>query len=205
MSDRRFWMAEPGNTPEGPYDIETLRDLRVQGRIGANTQLCLDGGTAWQPAASVLGGVPLGAHPPAVHSGGGSWAAGLADAPGATATRADQPTGGGLGGQYGSQAAGFHTGALSGTSPVSIVGPIIATMVGAAFGPCLLGVAAGIASIIYATQANEARVLGDIAGLERKASLSRTWMIVAFVLSGLGCILTCAMSILFITMGGMGP
>jgi hypothetical protein len=51
----KYWVAEPGGQPQGPYDVETLRRLQAEGRVSPSTQLCAEGTTTWTPASSVIG------------------------------------------------------------------------------------------------------------------------------------------------------
>lgn len=59
-------------------------------------------------------------------------------------------------------------------TPVSYVGPVLTTVC-----CCLVG---GLVSILYAANANTKGAAGDLAGAQRAAKLSKTWMIVSMVL-----------------------
>lgn len=65
----KYWVAEPGGQPQGPYDVETLRRLQGEGRISASTQVCAEGTTVWAPASSVVGrGAAVAAAPPPAYA-----------------------------------------------------------------------------------------------------------------------------------------
>jgi len=183
MSDTKYWMAEPGGTPEGPYDLDTLRQLRDRGRITSNTQVCIDGGTSWQSAASVLGASP-GASPGA--------APGASHSPAAAVAPWAEP--------HANPNAGFQSGQRR---PLSLAGPITATVVGALCSPCFSGLILGIISIVQASAANEALMRGNVTDFEQKSGVSRMCMIIAFVLSAFGCVLGIAWAIFVIAAGGI--
>lgn len=58
-------------------------------------------------------------------------------------------------------------------TPVSLTGPILATLC-----CCVIG---GVVSLVYASNANSKGASGDIEGAQRDASSSRSWMIASIV------------------------
>lgn len=69
---------------------------------------------------------------------------------------------------------GGYAGAPAGWVPVSLVGPILVTVF-----CCLIG---GIVSIVYASNANNKALTGDLAGAEAAKRTSNTWMWASLVL-----------------------
>lgn len=51
----RWWVAAPGQQPQGPFDRDTLMAMYRSGRLGAGMSLCPEGDTTWRPVPDVLG------------------------------------------------------------------------------------------------------------------------------------------------------
>lgn len=51
----RWWLATPGQQPQGPFDGDTVAAMYRQGRIGPISQICLEGEALWRPIASEFG------------------------------------------------------------------------------------------------------------------------------------------------------
>ena len=68
----RYWLSNGDGKTYGPYEIDQLRALAAEGRVPPGSNLCEEGGSAWMPAAQVLGAQPTapsmvqGAVPPVV-------------------------------------------------------------------------------------------------------------------------------------------
>jgi hypothetical protein len=62
-------------------------------------------------------------------------------------------------------------------TPVSLVGPILTTIC-----CCLIG---GIVSIVYAANANAKGAAGDVAGAQRDAASSKSWMTASVVIGAI--------------------
>lgn len=64
MTGSRYWLAEPGGQPHGPYDLDALHAMRARGAITPSTQACPEGATSWVAASTLLGDAPSAAPPP---------------------------------------------------------------------------------------------------------------------------------------------
>lgn len=51
----RWWLAVPGQQPQGPFEHDTLAAMYRQGHIGPISQVCLSGEAIWRPIVSVFG------------------------------------------------------------------------------------------------------------------------------------------------------
>ena len=51
---KRFFYADPSNTPVGPFTLEELQQQMVAGKVRAETQVIEEGGTVWQSYSSVM-------------------------------------------------------------------------------------------------------------------------------------------------------
>jgi uncharacterized Tic20 family protein len=58
----RYYYADPTNNPVGPYPLEDLHQLHIEGVIHADTLVAEEGGEAWFPYRSLV--VPPPAPPP---------------------------------------------------------------------------------------------------------------------------------------------
>ena len=70
MTDTKYYYADRNNVPIGPYSIDDLRQLQVNGQLTAETYVIEEGGQAWKPLMNIftlarpVGGVPLPPLPP---------------------------------------------------------------------------------------------------------------------------------------------
>ncbi|MFW5921318.1 MAG: DUF4339 domain-containing protein, partial [Polyangiales bacterium] len=46
------WFLFRSGTPEGPFDGQALVEMIRSGQVGAQAQICPEGGNAWQPVGS---------------------------------------------------------------------------------------------------------------------------------------------------------
>lgn len=53
MPDPARWFHLSGGVQQGPEDLETMRAMVLDGRIGPDTYVWADGMPEWQPAATV--------------------------------------------------------------------------------------------------------------------------------------------------------
>lgn len=51
----RWWLAVPGEQPQGPYERDVLSAMYRQGRIGPISQVCPVGETIWRPIVQEFG------------------------------------------------------------------------------------------------------------------------------------------------------
>lgn len=63
MTDPRYWLSDPGGTPQGPYPLSQVQAFAAAGRVGPQTMACPEGAAEWAPIASILGGAASGPPP----------------------------------------------------------------------------------------------------------------------------------------------
>jgi hypothetical protein len=68
MSGTRYWLAEPGGEPQGPFELAAITAMQREGRLTAHSQVCADGSTMWLPVHQVTGAAPQPLHPSAAPS-----------------------------------------------------------------------------------------------------------------------------------------
>lgn len=51
----RYWLTTDQGQVTGPYTIERLRQMRVEGKIAPSAMTCAEGSETWEPAATLLG------------------------------------------------------------------------------------------------------------------------------------------------------
>jgi hypothetical protein len=66
---------------------------------------------------------------------------------------------------------------------------VVATVVGLPF-CCILAFPFGIVAIVFAAKVEGLRVQGDYIGATAASNNAKTWMIISFVMSGLGLVMS---------------
>jgi GYF domain 2 len=54
----RYFYSKDGSDVQGPIALDDLRQMRVEGILGSETQVCLEGTETWQPIATVAPTAP---------------------------------------------------------------------------------------------------------------------------------------------------
>ncbi len=52
-----YHITQPGGTPHGPYDIDTIKGMMARGEINSQTLCYTDGMADWAPVCTILPGV----------------------------------------------------------------------------------------------------------------------------------------------------
>lgn len=142
----RYWMSIGDGNTYGPYTVEELRALMLDGRATRTSQLCEEGSQQWFPAGNVL--PELGSPP---------------TSPTAVPPLPVLPVG----------------------KSISLVWSIVATVLSLLL--CCLPI--GVVPLVLAINANSRYAVGDLTGGDAGERNYRTWMIVTWVLLGVGLML----------------
>lgn len=55
----RWWVAGPGESPQGPFDLASLRAMYRSGHLSAELRVCPEGQSEWRHVAELLGPPPV--------------------------------------------------------------------------------------------------------------------------------------------------
>ncbi len=158
---RRYYRSPRDGEVTGPFTRAEIDRAIARGDIHAESLLCVEGSTQWQPASVVLFGMAIADRSTVPPTSAGS--------------NAHPP--------YGSSSGNFSP---SGEPRrVGIAGPIVVTVLSLLL--CCLPL--GAVALVYAFIANAKFEAGDVEGGMRAERTVRGWMIAMWILLALSCVI----------------